>query len=266
MSSKKDVVKNSNNQEAPLTNVPSPNEQLSSQQHLSLEVEAPQKDPSKAKGTGQFRAILRVIFSKEALQLFFSHHPNCKKYESHVFKIGKLRLCKGCTLSYPPAYAIILIYIFWEAARNFLLEKSFRIANIYWFVISFGVLTLGGYALKRYSQVINDFTKLFRGILAGFLVASVFAATKWYFALIPAILVLTGLTLLSLKRGKEMDTTCKECEWKGDFETCPGFRDFYLRLTGTTATDSQLDVQGKGAREQIAPSEIVPVTKEENEP
>ncbi|MHA1630001.1 MAG: hypothetical protein ACTSXO_04390 [Candidatus Heimdallarchaeota archaeon] len=232
-------------------------EQVPPPQPLSLEVDAPQKEPSaNAKEIGQFRAILRAVFSKEGIQLLLSHHPNCEKYESHVFKIGRLRLCKGCILSYPPAYTIILMYIFWNAARTFLLTKSFRIANIYWFVIGFGVLTLGGYALKKYSRIINDFTKLFRGILAGFLVASVFAATTWYYAIIPALLFFTGLAFLSLKRGKEMDTTCKECEWHGNFETCPGFRGFYERLTGGTTKDQQPAGQLEPTQQQIAPSKV----------
>jgi len=204
----------------------------------SLEAPAPGAEASSSsvppssstKKRGTFRAILHTIFSKEALQLMLSHHPNCKEYDAHVFKIGKLRLCKGCTLSYPPAYTIILLFIFWMPARDFLLAEGYVFQNIWWFILGFGFLTILGYVLKRFSIVISDFTKLFRGILAGFLVVGVFAAPKWYYKIIPAVLVFGGLTWLSLKRGKEMDQTCKECEWQGQFEVCPGFSGFYQRL------------------------------------
>ncbi len=90
------------------------------------------------------RQIFRALFSWEAIHLMLSHHPFCEVFDPHVFKIGKLRLCRGCFLSYPPLYALVSIFIFWEAAREFfLLEAISIIDNLWWFVIGFGILTFG---------------------------------------------------------------------------------------------------------------------------
>ncbi|MCK5157988.1 MAG: hypothetical protein KAR08_02435 [Candidatus Heimdallarchaeota archaeon] len=179
------------------------------------------------------RQIFRAIFSWEAIHLMLSHHPFCEVFDPHVFKIGKLRLCRGCFLSYPPLYALVSIFIFWEAAREFFLLEAISIMdNLWWFVIGFGILTFGARWLGRYSLFIKDIAKFSRGAWTGFLVM-VIISQHWGFKIGAILIVIGGMTYLSLHRGKDMERTCDECEWHSDFNSCPGWEGMSDKLFQT---------------------------------
>jgi len=200
------------------------------------------KQESKLAST--LRQIFRALFSWEAILLMLSHHPFCEVYDPHVFKIGKLRLCRGCFLSYPPLYTLVAIFIFWEAAQEFFLREAISIIdNLWWFVIGFGILTFVGRWLGRYSIFIKDIAKFSRGAWTGFLVI-VLLSQHWGFKIGAALIVFGGMTYLSLHRGKDMERTCEECEWKADFNSCPGWEGMSEKLFQTnppitTSTSSE---------------------------
>ncbi|MFW9922690.1 MAG: hypothetical protein ACFFDW_05290 [Candidatus Thorarchaeota archaeon] len=166
--------------------------------------------------------FIKLMFSWNAIQLMLSHHPACDVYDSHVFKIGKLRLCRGCFLSYPPLYALLIIYVAWPEAKDFFLTNGLWFDNLWWFVISFGILAIFGRLLGRYSIFIKDLSKFGRGAWAGFLI--IVALTQfWPFKVAALVIVLGGMTFLSFHRGKAMEKTCNECSWNSNFDSCPGW-------------------------------------------
>lgn len=57
---------------------------------------------------------------------FLSHHPECDDFDDHVFKIGKIRLCQGCTAMY--SGLIILILLVWN--HILILPQDFLISFI----------------------------------------------------------------------------------------------------------------------------------------
>jgi hypothetical protein len=197
----------------------------------------------KQKG-GSFGNIVKGLFKWSTLELLLAHHPNCEEFESHVFKIGKLRLCRGCFLSYPLAYALPLIFIFWQAAHDFFLAKALWFHNLLWFAIGFILLTIITYFTRRFSKIINDLYKITRGALLGFLLIVAIAEIRtpnWYLSLISGVMILGGLFYLSMKRGKDMEKTCNECEWGADFYSCPGWKDLSenFQLSPTTTIDTK---------------------------
>ncbi|MEA2065663.1 MAG: hypothetical protein U9O65_00950 [Thermotogota bacterium] len=213
----------STNYPSTLTNDSKQEEELSSQ-------EKKEKKKSKFKRQWQyFIGFVKILFSWKVLRIMLSHHPICEPYEKHVYKIGKLRFCRGCLLSYPPAYASIIIYIFWPQARDFLTTKGFYIQNLWWFLIAFAILAIGGRLLARFSIIIKDASKFGRGALAGFLIL-VIISQHWAFKISALCLLLAGLTYLSIHRGQDMERICNECEWHAQYEICPGWRDIASEL------------------------------------
>jgi hypothetical protein len=187
--------------------------------------EKPRKQRNRS--SGQLLSILKTIFSWSTLQLLISHHPNCDVYEHHVFKIGKLRFCRGCTLSYPPAYFLPIIWLAWWRAQNFFKVEGFLIPNIWWFTIAFAIFGVITFFIKKYSIYINDIYKVTRGALLGFFFI-IMLQEPWYYKLSIGIIVLGLMTYLSFKRGKDMEKTCNECEWGANFHECPGWKDMNL--------------------------------------
>ncbi len=198
-----------------------------SDESIQKELELHEIISAKKQKEGTFGTIIKGLFKWSTIQLLLAHHPDCETFESHVFKIGKLRLCRGCTLSYPPAYALLLIFIFWQAAQDFFLSKALWIHNLLWFTIGFVMLIIITYFTRRFSKIINDLYKVIRGSLFGFLFIVVIGEVRtpnWYLSIIAGVIILGGLFYLSFRRGKEMEKTCNECEWEAQFHVCPGWK------------------------------------------
>ncbi|TFF84677.1 hypothetical protein EU523_01390 [Candidatus Heimdallarchaeota archaeon] len=170
----------------------------------------------------QAMEVVKTSFKWEFIRILFSHHPYCKPYEKHVFILGPVRLCRGCWLSYPPMYATIFLFLFLTPFREFLLATPFWIANLWWFVIGFGIGSLVGRFLGKYSLFIKDLSKIARGLWAGVL-AVVIISQHWAFKIGAAIILLGGMTYLTFHRAKDMERICQECEWNAQYNICPGF-------------------------------------------
>ena len=183
----------------------------------------------------QMTHIIKVLFKWSTIRVMFSHHPYCDPFEHHTYKIGKLRLCRGCLLSYPPLYATLLIFLFWPQAHAFLIADALWFDNLWWFMIGFGILALVGRLLGRYSIFIKDLSKFGRGAWAGFLVV-VIISQHWGFKIGAVLIIVGGMTYLSLHRGKDMEKTCDECEWGANYDACPGWKDInddFSTITGS---------------------------------
>ncbi|NHJ32507.1 MAG: hypothetical protein FK732_06565 [Asgard group archaeon] len=234
---------------APLDNEFKTNEKSTPSTQIKLEPQDSENTSKKKKQKkdSQLHRIFRAIFSWDAFILMLSHHPNCEIYDPHVFKIGKLRLCRGCFLSYPPLYALPAIFIFWQAAQDFFLFEAVSIIdNLWWFVIGIGILVFASRWLGRYSIFIKDLSKFFRGAWAGFLVI-VIISQHWGFKIGAVLIVFAGMVYLSLHRGKDMQNICDECEWEGNFNSCPGWHGISEKLyltnppvTETTPSDESI--------------------------
>jgi len=149
-----------------------------------------------------------------------SHHPNCEKFEEHVFKIRDKKFCIGCFVGYPAAILGIgisfpLIY--------------FNLINV-WIILGIGILfsfatllSLTQFPKKRARKILQ---KLLIGMGSGFIIASLwnFMSFAWYFK----ILVIWGAIIvlnipISIMHYKTHDKICKNCEWKNNWNECPGF-------------------------------------------
>ena len=203
-------------------------EQNTEIQELSSDEEVKEKKPLKQSFKEAFELMLNIIkimFKWSTIRVILAHHPYCDPFKEHTFNIGKLRLCRGCWLSYPPMYATILIYLFWPQARVFMLAEAVWIMdNLWWFVIGFGILALVGRLLGHYSRFIKDLSKFGRGAWAGFLVV-VIITQHWGFKIGAGLIIIGGMTYLSLNRGKDMDRICDECEWRANYDACPGMKE-----------------------------------------
>ncbi len=206
--------------------ISSNSEQKQEKQNISLPSE--QSSPTKKeKLKANMKTVVgtfKLLFSWNIISMSLAHHPECETFNNHVFKIGKIRLCRGCTLSYPPMYTLVLILIFWFDARNFLTETRLWIPNLWWFTIGFGVAGALALLLRKNSLFINDIYKFSRGVFAGFLI-TIILTQHWGFKIGGGAVLIGAIAFLSLHRGKDMEKTCEECEWNANYDECPGWKD-----------------------------------------
>ncbi|MHA1112642.1 MAG: hypothetical protein ACTSRE_16225 [Promethearchaeota archaeon] len=150
-----------------------------------------------------------------------SHHPNCEKYEEHVFIISGKKFCIGCFIGYPAAIAGIGI--------SFPLV-FFGVINV-WIILIIGILfslatllSLTQFTKKRARKILQ---KMLIGMGSGFIITSlwIFMGFAWYFK----IFVIWGTIIvlnipISVMHYKTHNKICKKCEWKNNWNECPGFR------------------------------------------
>lgn len=216
-----------------------------------------EKKERRADTLKRVKAFIKLFFSWNVISMSLAHHPECETFDKHVFKIGKkLRICRGCTLSYPPLYGLVLVFIFWPAAREFFLAKGFLIANLWWFTIGFLLLGVSGLLLRKYSLFINDIYKFSRGAFSG-LLAIIVLSQHWGFKIGAGIAFMAGMAYLSIHRGKDMERTCEECEWNANYDECPGWRDITQAFSEiqSTSTTQPVVLTSEKPKPQMNPIE-----------
>jgi hypothetical protein len=213
-------------------------------------------ETTKPKKTGEFRKVLNVVFSRNTFQLLIAHHPNCEPYEDHVFKIGKLRLCRGCTLSYPQAYGLPILVLAWAKAWAFFESTAFKIHNIWWFTIAITILGVTTYFTKKYARIINDIYKVARGFLLGFFFI-IIIIEPWPYKIAFGVLIAGLMIYLSTRRGKDMERTCNECEYSASFNDCPGWETLAKHFAPETTPTIDVDkIQPSDSIEQTEQIEV----------
>lgn len=186
---------------------------------MSIEsVENQEESPSKKKVN--FWQKLKKFY-QEYKPYLISHHPNCEKYEEHVFKIRKVKFCIGCFIGYPSAIAgigISLPLVYFELVSA-------------WIFLSIGIvfscavlLSLTQFTKKRGRKILQKFLI---GMGSGFILTSIwsFMGFAWYFKLLIIWGVIVVLNIpISIMHYKNHEKVCHQCEWKRMSKNCPGFQ------------------------------------------
>ena len=166
--------------------------------------------------------IIANIFSSISPHIL-SHHPHCVKYKNDVFHIGKSRICRGCFITYPTAIAIIF-YSFFTGIYEIYPWYSFLTIGV--FLGLFEFFSLWGMLMK-----FRDIIKFLLGLGVGLVIVGIFSMPVGLcqsFLIFFVLFILAGL--FHRKRIVKVEKKCLECQYKKDWDNCPGFRDMVNRL------------------------------------
>lgn len=162
--------------------------------------------------------ILRATFP-----YLLSHHPHCDRYGNDVFKIGRLRLCKGCYITYPTILLVMVFsclsgivhrYPWYSFAGTGMVIGSFEFISLFFDV--------GGYRMV---------IKFLLGLGVGLVIVGVYLMPIgiYYSTLIIMMLVVLA-NLIYMIRWKKFKKKCLACPHEMDWENCPGFREMNERM------------------------------------
>jgi len=158
------------------------------------------------------------LFLSDIKPLLLSHHPDCETFSNHVYHIGKYKLCIGCFTFYP---MVLITFIVVSLFLDLNYINLIILAYLSFLFISPIVLNILG--LTRY-KFLKIFSKVATGIGAGLLI--VFIIYFPYFNLIFRILFLLNINFLigaiAYIRTNQIKKDCLKCEYKGDWQKCPG--------------------------------------------
>lgn len=148
--------------------------------------------------------------------LMLSHHPLCKDFLDHSFRIGNHRVCKGCLIGYPTALAIIVIGVLSPLIDDVPFLSLFFLTLI---IFCFNLLKLT--PLGR-SGTFSIFLKFVRGLTLGFGILTTWKAP----GLQDRILVFTfffACYLIYIYAGvRRHIKVCQRCMYYPTIPECPG--------------------------------------------
>lgn len=160
---------------------------------------------------------------KKFKPLLLSHHPNCAQFKNHTLTIGKLKFCIGCFVGYPTALLGILIIYFFN------LEEL--LASVYFLII--GIILISFFLLSPLNLTKIKRIKIIQKLLIGLGSAFLFWwiwSLPFSFTLNSVLFLLIFGTLITLLNGYHAYSfyrTCKKCKFSMNWQTCPGFKEFY---------------------------------------
>lgn len=154
--------------------------------------------------------------------LILSHHPDCEPYRKDVLRLGKLRLCRGCTISYGLVLIWVASYILSPDIRG--LFDPFSPGLIIGAGVVLGLFQVLRGIYRSLSVIGRSLVKVALGSGIGLILIGIFQLELGFwvtFWTIMGLFVVYGLLGGSL-RFFYMKRTCEECEFRGDLKNCPG--------------------------------------------
>jgi hypothetical protein len=156
--------------------------------------------------------------------LVFSHHPDCEPYSNDVINLGKVRLCRGCTIAYGIAGLLILMYLWIPDMRSLISDVDPTL--IIGFGVFLGLFQVMRAIVRKMGAFMKSIVKLALGMGIALIIVGIFQldlgfqGTFWTIFLLFILYGLFGLVL----RLFYMKRTCEECESHSDWNSCDGMR------------------------------------------
>ena len=155
--------------------------------------------------------------------LYLAHHPACDKFNNHIFRIGSLFLCVGCT-------SIFLAFISYTIVFFSMLPFFTSFPYVNGIFAAFGVaMALTQVFLKPKNKWVKSFFRFCLGIGLGAYTAIIVQVSKLssqigFFTILVQIglflLLIPGIFLYNILRGESPYMECKECSVKFIEITC----------------------------------------------
>ena len=142
----------------------------------------------------------------------FAHHPNCDLYDHHVYRLGSLRLCVGCTGFYTSFVVSLLL----DIIMNFNLPINLRFILGYLFFIP-AIIQL---VIKHKSRSSRFIMRFSLGSSAYLLISAAFIVEGIYWKILNFAIFITVAFIYSRKQGLKQLIECVDCKYAEEYHSC----------------------------------------------
>jgi hypothetical protein len=165
------------------------------------------------------------LFLSDFKPILLSHHPNCEKFDDHVYHIGKYKLCIGCFTFYPTIILTIIFSILFIQLTFVNLTLMMLFSYLFYIPLVFNLLGLTKY------KFLKIFSKISIGIGVGLYILSMI--------LLPFPIIIKILSFFQVNffvgviayiRSNHVKKECKKCKYKNDWDICPGMSNITQKL------------------------------------
>jgi hypothetical protein len=163
-----------------------------------------------------------IGFSKALSPFTLSHHPDCQSFSHHCLRVRGHRLCIGCFTGIPTTLAAFFALILASSLGLRLGFLNALLLGVAVEVVAFPLKAI--HAWKRVSVRVG--LKMLQAVGVGFLFYAplTLQAPLLLQLLVVFLLYMIAYTVLGAARVYEAEKTCGACEYKGNWNECPGFR------------------------------------------
>ncbi|MFX1513121.1 MAG: hypothetical protein ACFFCQ_11085 [Promethearchaeota archaeon] len=137
---------------------------------------------------------------------YLAHHPLCNRYKGHIFTIGELKLCRGCTMLYSGMFLGVIM--------NFLLFKTYQNTEaiskgLLLYLLILPTLIFTGLPFQVW-QPLRDISKFFLGFGIALSILTILTS-PWGVGLIVLGHLGVGYYFLQKLRVQKGEETCRKC-------------------------------------------------------
>ena len=166
----------------------------------------------------------------------FTHHPTCSRYKNHYFKIGKLKLCVGCTNLYSGITLFLILY--------------FSVPSIKLNPVVLPLVFLYGCTSAIVHVIIHPEKKWLKSILRfslgfglGAYIGIIIIGPKWWLRAIFTIILIGGIFLYRFMRVEEANLElCNDCPLHTADPPCDPMKNTDIKVKKINAiVDEQLE-------------------------
>jgi len=160
-----------------------------------------------------------LLFLSDLSPVLLSHHPNCEQFSKHVYNVGKKKLCIGCFTYYPTIIITIILTLILIDITVPNVIFLFNISFLFFLAVILNILKL------TKTKLLKIISKILIGIGAGFfIVAAIFLPIHLIFKIIMIWELNMFGGIIAYIRIKGIEKNCLNCEYKKDWDNCPGMK------------------------------------------
>lgn len=162
------------------------------------------------------KTVLKSLWFKHSYTFCWSHKPLCQRFDKGVIKLGKVSLCRSCTLVY--IGMIVSIFLFT------LLFKDLSPIVKYFYIVQFTLTVIFSYP-GIYRKIPRELCDLLRFSLGGLIPFTFFILTHGYYGtgLTGSILFVISGIYYRRKRSDLKSYLCRNCDENTGEGICSGY-------------------------------------------
>ncbi len=150
---------------------------------------------------------IHVLFAMSKVTAWqnFTHHPTCSRYSNHYFKIGKFKMCVGCTNLYSGITLFLILYFSLPSIRSNPIVLPL--------VFLYGCATAIAHAIIHpENKWIRSFLRISLGFGLGAYLSIIIISPRWWLRAIFITIFIGGVGLYRTMRGDKANLElCEEC-------------------------------------------------------
>ena len=165
-----------------------------------------------------------IAMSKVTAWQNFTHHPTCSKYRNHYFKIGRIKLCVGCTNLYSGIVIFLILYFSLPSIKS----NPIVLPLVFLYGCAMAIIHA---LIHPENKWIKSFLRFALGFGLGAYLSIIILGPRWWLRAIFSFILIGGVVLYRIMRGDEANLElCEDCPLHKADPPCDPMKNTDIRI------------------------------------